>query len=259
MELLRYLNLLRQRLWLVVLALAAGLVAGYLATPTDAVYQATSRIYVGAREFRVEPATGDLSNDRIAGVERVLLTFASMADSESIAQDAIASSGVPRSTAAVVGATTATPQPGTQLLEITVVDTDPGIAQSIANGMADAFVEAVQEFEPGAPAIEGSLPALPAYVFERARLPVVPASTGLVRNLILNGAFGLIAAVALVILLDYLDLTIHGADDVERRLGLPVLGSIPFDRGREPDARALLRAAWPAKTPAPTAGPHVSA
>jgi capsular polysaccharide biosynthesis protein len=246
MELRRYLNLLRDRAWLVALALAAGVLAGYLITPTTPVYSATSRIYVGAREFRVEPNTGGLSSDRVSAVERLISTFARMVDSEVVAQDAIARTGVPRSSGAVVAATSATSDFATLLLNISVVDRDPAVAQALANGVADAFVDAVQAFEPGTAATEGTLPALPAYVFERARLPVVPRPNGLVRNLMLNGAFGLIAAVALIVLLAYLDLTIHSADDVERRLGLPVMGSIPLDEGRHPDARALLRSAWPA-------------
>src|SRR3546814_8110350 len=42
---------------------------------------------------------------------------------------------------------------------------DPEMAQTLANGLADTFVKDIQEFEPGV--TEGTVPRLPAYVFER--------------------------------------------------------------------------------------------
>jgi polysaccharide biosynthesis transport protein len=93
--------------------------------------------------------------------------------------------------------------------------------------MADAFVEQVQSFEPSAPASEGTLPTLPAYVFEQARLPTVPESTGLATNVAVAGIVGLALGIGIVLLADYLDITVRGIEDAERRLDLPVLGAVP--------------------------------
>ena len=230
MELRHYLTIVRQRVWLVLLGVVAGLIGGYLVTPSTSSYRATTVIYIGAREFSVLPQSGDLSNDRVSATERLVATFARMLRSEPIAADAINRTGVSRSAGAVVGATTATGILGTQLLEIDVTDRDPTIAAALANGIAESFVTKVQTFEPGTPAGVGTLPSLPAYVFDRAAVPTAPESTGLTRNLILNGLFGLLAAIGFIVLLEYLDVTIRSPDDVERRLDLPVLGNIAIDR-----------------------------
>ena len=66
-------------------------------------------------------------------------------------------------------------------------------------------------------------------MFEHARLPAAPKSTGLIKNLILDGGFALVAALGLAFLLDYLDVTIKTAAEAERRLELPVLGVIPLE------------------------------
>jgi capsular polysaccharide biosynthesis protein len=119
---------------------------------------------------------------------------------------------------------------GTQLLRVRVTDLDPVAARDLTNAMADAFVERVQTFEPSAPAQEGTVPSLPAYVFEKAKLPTLPAPIGLSRNLVVAGIFGFLAAAGVVFLLEYLDLTIKNPLDAERRLELPVLGAIPMQR-----------------------------
>src|SRR5438270_645999 len=159
-----------------------------------------------------------------------------MIRSAPVAARAVERAGVPRSADSVVAATTThqigqsntgTGSGGTQLLTIDVTDEDPVVARTLANAMADSFVEEVQNFEPTAPTSEGSIPALPAYVFERARLPVVPQPTGLVTNLLVAALLGLFLGVGVVLLEDYLDITIRGVEDAERRLGLPVLGAIP--------------------------------
>src|SRR3546814_3917536 len=92
---------------------------------------------------------------------------------------------------------------------------DPEMAQTLANGLADTFVKDIQEFEPGV--TEGTVPRLPAYVFERAELPEVPVPTNRIRTVALAAVFGLLVAAGTALLLDYLDITIRSTDDVERR------------------------------------------
>ena len=85
----------------------------------------------------------------------------------------------------------------------------------------------MQTFEPTAPASEGTLPTLPAYIFQQARLPTAPEPTGLATNLAVAAVVGLALGIAGVLLADYLDITVRGIEEAERRLDLPVLGAIP--------------------------------
>lgn len=243
MELRRYLALVRSRWLLVVLVVALALAAAYQITPKGDSYTARSTLYIGSRS--IDPDTRDLSADRASAMDRLVLTFGIMIDSEPVAARAIELTGAQTSPTALVAATTTTPEPATQLLYIEVEDSDPARARVLANGLADAFVEAVQEYEPGTSAgEEGDVPVLPAYIFERARLPTAPESSGLLKNLLLGGLLGLAAAVAVVLLLDYLDVSIRTPDDAERLIELPVLGVIP-SLGAEltpsPDVRAPSR------------------
>jgi capsular polysaccharide biosynthesis protein len=224
MELRRYLNVLRRRWLLLLVSVACGLLAGYLTVPSGSTYTAETTIYVGNRQFGT---AGARSADQSQGVERVARTFAVMIASEPIARDAVQRTGIDASSAQVARRTVAGVIPGTSLIRITYNDADPARARAIANAISDALVEKVQTFEPGAVGGEGEVPILPAYVFARADLPVVPQGKGAVGRLLTGAVFGLVLAAAVAFLLDYLDITPRSAEDLERHLGLPVLGVVP--------------------------------
>ncbi|MEY2477441.1 MAG: tyrosine-protein kinase [Actinomycetota bacterium] len=228
MELRRYLAVLRRRVLILTLTVAAGVAAGYLNTPRAATYSAEATIYVGSKQL----GTADqarVSQDAVLGLERVIKTFASMIDSKPIAEAALQRVDVQRSAAGVVAATQALPVTDTQLLRIRVTDQEPAVARDLANGIADAFVEKIESFEPSRQPAAGELPQLPAYVFEHAGLPTVPMATGLLRRMILGGLFGFVLAASAIFLLEYLDVTVKTPADLERKLELPVLGVIPFE------------------------------
>jgi capsular polysaccharide biosynthesis protein len=224
-ELRRYLIILQARKWLILVTVLIAGMAGYSVANKPARYVARTTLYVGSRSISLDPAQGELSNDRASAIDRLVLTFSFMVDSEPIARRATEELGLDRSSKDVVAATEAAPEPATQLLYVDVTDPDPTVAQALANGLADAFVEAVQEFEPGD--LEGAVPRLPAYVYQRASLPTEPEPTDAMQSVILASLFGLLVAGGVVFLLDYLNVTIRSAYDAEQRLELPVLGVIP--------------------------------
>ena len=224
MELRRYVRLLRRQWVLVLITVVIGAVAGYLVTPSSAQYRTNTTIYVGAREFQ----SNQTQLYAEEGIAQVVATFAEMIPSPVFAQRAIAATGVPRSTATVVSETKATVVSFTNLISVSVTDRDPVVARELANGISNAFVAQIQAYEPGSTAGVGTVPAEPAYVFQDATLPLAPLASGETRNILLGGLFGLVAAVLLVLLLDYLDITIRSPNELERRLGLPVLGILPL-------------------------------
>jgi len=67
-----------------------------------------------------------------------------------------------------------------------------------------------------------------ARIVSRATPPIKPSSPKVLLNLVLGVVLGAGAGVALVILLDMTDSAIGTGDDIERKLGLPHLGSIPL-------------------------------
>jgi capsular polysaccharide biosynthesis protein len=225
MELRRYLLLLRQRLVLVTLSVVAGVAGGYLVTNSTPSYRAATSIYVGSRQ------PGQSSSD-IIQLDRIIATYAAMVKSSPVAQGAIQASHAPRSTGQVAGETTAVVVPNTNLISITVTDPDPAVAQSLANGVAASFIAQVENLAASSGPAASSAPSVS--VFQQAGLPGAPLPTPLKRDLALGALFGLIVSIAVVLLIDYLDISIKTAEDLEHHSDLPVLGTIPLRRQRGP-------------------------
>lgn len=227
MELRRLWRLVWHRKLLIVVIVLAALVGGYEATPKLAKYQTSATLFVGVAEYS---SAGVFSNDFALGQEQVAVTFATMVPTLNVIKSAVEATGVPRSPAAVLGETKSGVVSGTSLIQVTVTDPDPVVAQQLANGISVAFVQEMLKLDPVTSTVTGQnpAPASPVSLSQEALLPVAPISNGLTRNLILSGLFGLLFAVGLVLLLDYLDLTVRTPEDLERQTGLPVLGMIPL-------------------------------
>ena len=77
--------------------------------------------------------------------------------------------------------------------------------------------------------IELEVPRTPVEVVEPAEPPPENrfVSPKIMFNLLLSGIIGLVAGIGLAFFIEYLDTSVKTVDDVERHLGLPVLGIIP--------------------------------
>jgi capsular exopolysaccharide synthesis family protein len=70
-------------------------------------------------------------------------------------------------------------------------------------------------------------------VVDAAQVPLAPYKPNLSKNLAIAIALGLFCGVGLAFLLEMLDDSIKASDDVERRVGAPVLSLVPFASARE--------------------------
>ena len=227
MELRRYLSVLRRHAFLVCVTVAVALGVGYAATPRAKAYASHATLFVGTRSFAIDPRSNLPSSDPLVAAELASVTYSKMITSLPTAELAVQRTGVPRSPATVVAETSASEVGTTTLIQLKVVDPNPQIAAQLANAEARAIVDELGQVEPA-----GQGGGLPISVFEPASVPGAPQPSALRRNLELAGVFGFLAAVALALVLEYLDLTVRNGADVQRRLELPVLGAVPLYRVR---------------------------
>jgi capsular polysaccharide biosynthesis protein len=222
MEIRRYFNLIRQRMALVIVAVIVGGVSGYVTTSRVPVYTATATIYVGSPDLGVNQSLLYAE----AGLNEVVATFAQMIPSAVIAQKAISNTHIARFAGEVAASTSTFVIPGTNLIDVSVSDSNEAGAIRLANGVSNAFVQQIVHFQPVGNTAQGLVPTEPAYVFQEAT-GAARSSTGVGKKVVLGILFGLVIAVLLVLTLDYLDVTIKSPEELERRVGLPVLGIVP--------------------------------
>lgn len=263
MELRRYLGILRRRIVLIVASVVVALIVGWLSTSQTAFYSAKATIYLGPRAFTFQNGLQDIQS--IQTTQGIIFTYARMITSPTIVAKAVAATGAARDVVTALAETSASVEPGTQLLDVTVSDPNPAVAQVLSNGIADAFVHELDSLVP--PTSPGSVPQIPGFVFQPASLPSAALSTGLTKSLVLAGLLGLVAAIGLAFVLEYLDITVKNPADAEHQLEMPVLGIIPLvdrsPRGRRFRVRAKeWTRFWPwSKTTSspplpPTGGPQ---
>ena len=105
-----------------------------------------------------------------------------------------------------------------RIVSISVTDEDPYTASEIANAVRDMAAEHIQSVMD----IEA------VNVVDTANITNEKASPSLAKNGVIGGLLGVIIAMAAVIIIYLTNDTIKVEEDVERYLGLSVLGSIPF-------------------------------
>jgi len=110
------------------------------------------------------------------------------------------------------------PVEGTQVLKVTVDNTDPKLAAKICN--------AIMQVAP--PAIAETIAVGSINVLDSAKVPEFPEQPATLRNAVLGAMVGFILGFVIVIILVFSDKTIKNGRDVKNRLGLDLLGSIPF-------------------------------
>ncbi len=132
MELMQYIEVIRKWIWLLVLsvALAAGasLIASLLATP---VYRTTTTLMVSQTISNPNPDSGDLYAS-----QQLAQTYVQLITKEPILKATAESLGLKQNWESLKGQVSAVPIQGTQLIEISVIDTSPARAQAIANEIA---------------------------------------------------------------------------------------------------------------------------
>ena len=70
-------------------------------------------------------------------------------------------------------------------------------------------------------------------VIDNAELPTKPYNINHVKTIALASCVGLVLGFGLVFVIFYFDTTIKSSDDVEKKLGLPVIGAIPVVGGKK--------------------------
>lgn len=136
MELMQYVDVVRKWIWLIVLStvLAAGtsLVASWLTTP---VYKTSTTLMVSQTIQDPNPSSGD-----IYASQQLAQTYVQLARREPILRATVETLGLKQSWESLRNQVSAVPVQGTQLIEISVLDTSPARAQAIANEIARQLI-----------------------------------------------------------------------------------------------------------------------
>ena len=228
MELTRYLQIVRQRLWMIVVCpIVAALGAGIVSYILPPVYEAHVSVYVRPAQpiGGIDPTTGaPVTSDTI------LQTYAKWMTQPPIVNQVNSELGLGLTYDELLKKIKVTPQPNTLLLDVAVQDTSRTVASDIANQLVSDFIATVRQTQTQAAASQPSTTqtADNLVVTAPAVPPDKPVSPNKPLNVAIAFAAGLLLALGLAFLLDYLDQSIKSDDDLVERLGLIPIGHIAY-------------------------------
>ncbi len=210
------LGLMLHYAWLIVLsAVVAGVIgfciSKFAITPQ---YKSTTTVYIlNKKENNTALATGDLQL-----ASQLTKDYVQMIKSRKVLEEVINILQLEENYDSLTQRVDVTMITDTRMLEITVTDTSPLWAQSIADeirNVASAHITSVMEIEA-------------VNVVDDANLPTAPSSPSIKKWTAIAFLIGAFLCMAFLLIRLLLDDTIKTGDDVEKYLGLSTLALIPM-------------------------------
>lgn len=150
-----------------------------------------------------------------------------MAKSRSVIQSVIKELDLDMSYEQLVEAVDLENPTDSHILKIHVTNSDPKLAKTISNAMAEAVAENISSV------MATDKPS----IAEKAITPKAPSSPNLTKNIAMGGIVAAAIAVAIIVLGYLLDDTIKTEEDVRKYLQLNTLAEIPMEKKNRKNRR----------------------
>ena len=227
-DLVELLGVILHNLWIiivsgVIVAAAALLVSYFIITPK---YESVTKIYVISKTNADTMTYSDLQ----AG-STLTKDYKELVKSRPVLEEVLAETGIDVELKDLEAQITVEVPQDTRIVSITVEDKDPYEARIIADSVRIAASKHIQEV----------MNTEAVNVVEEASLPIEKSSPSILKNTAIGYAVGLFLAIAIVIINYIMDDTIKTPDDVEKFLGVSVLGSIPYSENDLSDKAEMER------------------
>ncbi|WHH57518.1 Wzz/FepE/Etk N-terminal domain-containing protein [Petroclostridium sp. X23] len=216
MELREYLQIIRKRIWLVVIitlisTIASAVVSFFVLEP---VYQSNTSLYVGKK---IDGQSAIAYQDLLLG-NQLVKDYRELVKSRLVANLVISELKLENMTTGRMSQKLGVNlKNDTRLIEITAEDTKAELAAQIANKVAEVFQVKVVEI----------MDVENVQVIDKAEIPLNPIKPKKYLNVAIAAFIGLMLGFGIIFLIEYLDNTLKTPTDVERHLELPVIGTIP--------------------------------
>jgi len=193
-------------------AIVAAVVSYFLLTPT---YESSSQFIVNQKQE--DPATQYNAGDIQTNVQ-LINTYNIIIKSPAILDEVVEDLKLPYTSGQLGNKINVTSADNSQVVTVTVTDEDPAVAVNIANATVEIFQKNIPEIMN----VDNVSILTKAEVAEDPT-PVAPNP---ILNIAIAIVLGIMVGVGLAFLLEYLDNTVTTEEDVEKKLGLPVIGVI---------------------------------
>ena len=218
-DLREYFAIIKKRFWIIALlaiisALISGVISFFMLNP---VYEAKSTLIVNADK---QAETQIVTGDQITVTQKLAVTYGEIIKSRAVLEEVIKNLKLNDEYEDLVKSVTVSPVQDTQIISISVQDTNPQKARDIANEIPKVFKKEAKRITK----------ANDIQVIDKAILPQSPIKPNKMMNITIAAALGAMIGLFVVFLIEYLDNKLKTPQDIEKHLGLSVLGVVPNEK-----------------------------
>ena len=178
------------------------------------VYQAETTLIV--KTEKVE-GTNTVSSDQIKTTQQLAVTYGEIIKSRKVLEDVIKNLHLKESYGSLSSKISVSTVTDTQIIKVSVQDTDNDNATKIANEIPTVFTEEAIRIA-DANGVE---------VIDKAQVPTNPVAPNKKMNILIAGVLGIMVGLFSIFLMEFLNNKMRTPQDIDRTLGLPLLGVIP--------------------------------
>lgn len=217
-DLLDFWNIVKKRLNLIIIitlsaTIISGIVSFYVIKPT---YEAKVSVVIGKTGSDSRDKSQYNYNDVIM-YQNLVKTYTEIAKSRVVAEKTSEKLNNEITVEDIQKLVTVTPQANTQILMLKAESKNPNQAMNLINFLTESFEQETKRIFP-----DGEIK-----IMDKAQLPNKPVKPNKKLNVAIAFFIGLMLSFGLVFILEFMDRTIKTENDVEKYLGLPVIGIIP--------------------------------
>lgn len=216
-DLKNILQMILKRWWIIVTSvlictIATAVISFFFMDP---VYQSNTTLYIGKK---VDDQKTDLAyNDLLLGTQLVK-DYRELVKSRLVANQVLKDLKLDDITIEAFSKKLSVDlKNDTRVIQISATDTDPIMAKTISNKVADVFMEKVVDI----------MQVENVKVIDTAEVPKSPIKPNKKMNVAIAFVLGLMLGFGIVFLIEYLDNTVKTPEDIKKYLDLPVIGTIP--------------------------------
>ena len=215
-DLEKLIGVLLSRFWIIVFTgVLGGLCAlAYVKTTTKPVYTSSTKIYV----LNKGESSADVTSSDLQLGATLATDYAQLIKDRTVAEGVIAELGLSMSAESLINRINVTMPNSGRIITISVSDTDPYLASKLTTTVRDVAAAHIKEV----------MNSEAVNVVEDANIPQGQSMSNYKKYGLMGVMAGMAVAVGIVFLQFMMNDTITDAKDVEKYLGVSVLGAIPL-------------------------------
>lgn len=215
-DLREYFDIIRKRIWIVILITVISVLTSAVLS-----YFILNPLYETSTTLMVNKAKNEQSNiinyEDVMLNQKLVVTYGEIAKSRTVLDKVINDLKLDITYEDLVEKIEVTPVKDTEIMNIKVSNNDPTLATKIANKLPQVFTNEVIRITK----------ADSVQVIDYAKIPKDPVKPRPLLNIIIAGFLGIMIGLFVIFLMEYMDNTIKTPLDIEKHIGLPVIGVIP--------------------------------